>query len=145
VAARLAGVSGDGQAYRIGGEEFAILFPEETAKDTLPHLELLRFEVEASVFRVRTGRERRASAYGADRRRNVRRKTVHLRPRHARSASGELSVTVSIGVAEPGARAREVEQVIRAADKALYRAKQNGRNRVESASTDRTRLKRSIA
>jgi diguanylate cyclase (GGDEF)-like protein len=145
VAARLARVSGGGQAFRVGGEEFAVLFPGETAKDALPHLELLRFEIEAGVFRVRTGRERRVSAYGADRRRKVPRRAIRIRHRPAGSASRELSVTVSMGVAEPSARARDVEHVVRAADKALYRAKQNGRNRVESATPDRARLKRSIA
>jgi PleD family two-component response regulator len=49
-----------------------------------------------------------------------------------------------MGVAEPS-NAREVEQVIQAADKALYRAKQAGRNRVEAAGPVRARLKRNIA
>ena len=46
-----------------------------------------------------------------------------------------ISVTVSIGVAEPSTRLRQPEQVIQAADQALYIAKGNGRNRVEIAST----------
>ena len=47
-------------------------------------------------------------------------------------AGGELAVTVSIGVAEapPGTRA---EALLQLADAALYRAKENGRNRVEAA------------
>jgi diguanylate cyclase (GGDEF)-like protein len=49
-------------------------------------------------------------------------------------------VTVSIGVAEPGTRNRQPEQVIQSADQALYRAKHNGRNRVELASTAPLRL-----
>jgi diguanylate cyclase (GGDEF)-like protein len=53
--------------------------------------------------------------------------------------SENLSVTVSIGVAEPANRLREVEEVIEAADKALYRAKWAGRNRVETASASRVR------
>jgi diguanylate cyclase (GGDEF)-like protein len=64
------------------------------------------------------------------------------------SSRDELSVTVSIGVAEPGAKTREVEQVIQAADKALYRAKKAGRNRVETAAEPGSRpprLKRNIA
>jgi len=48
-----------------------------------------------------------------------------------RTAERQVSVTVSIGVAEPTTSDRDVDQVIRTADKALYRAKENGRNRVE--------------
>jgi diguanylate cyclase (GGDEF)-like protein len=54
--------------------------------------------------------------------------------------SDRLSVTVSIGVAEPSTRYRQPEQVIQAADQALYRAKNKGRNRVELASTAPLRL-----
>jgi diguanylate cyclase (GGDEF)-like protein len=42
-----------------------------------------------------------------------------------------VSVTVSIGVAEPTDDKPEPELVMKAADKALYRAKDKGRNRVE--------------
>jgi diguanylate cyclase (GGDEF)-like protein len=55
---------------------------------------------------------------------------------------GELSVTVSIGVAEPSTRNRQPEQVIQAADQALYSAKERGRNRVEMASTARLRIEK---
>ena len=51
-------------------------------------------------------------------------------------------MTVSIGVAEPSTRYRQPEQVIQAADQALYRAKQKGRNRVELAHTAALRLER---
>ena len=146
VAARLARVGGGGQAFRIGGEEFSIVFPGTSLSDALPHLEWLRGEIEAGSFRVRGGDDRRkASATPTDRRRTVRRKA--LRRRRVRGPSaGELSVTVSIGVAEPRARAQTVEQVIQAADKALYHAKESGRNRVETAIASRApRPKRDIA
>ena len=48
-------------------------------------------------------------------------------------------MTISIGVAEPNAKLQEVEQVTIAADKALYKAKNAGRNRVETASAPRSR------
>ena len=44
-----------------------------------------------------------------------------------------LHLTVSIGVAEKTARHATVDQLIKAADEALYLAKQKGRNRVETA------------
>lgn len=48
------------------------------------------------------------------------------------SESGELRVTVSIGIAIVDPRDRGSEAVMARADEALYRAKRNGRNRVES-------------
>ena len=44
-----------------------------------------------------------------------------------------LHLTVSIGVAEKISSCATVDQLVKAADEALYRAKQNGRNRVEAA------------
>jgi diguanylate cyclase (GGDEF)-like protein len=148
VAGRLARVTGGGQAYRVGGEEFSIVFPKLTMKETVPHLERVRSMIENSTFRVRGGQDRRQAPRGPDRRSSVRSKGARIRQLALEESTSDLSVTVSIGVAEPTARTAEVEDVIRAADKALYRAKQGGRNRVETASASRTRtsrLKRSTA
>src|SRR5204862_5535300 len=62
VAARLARVSGGGQAYRVGGEEFSIVFPGKSVAEVIPHVELLRKVIAASSFQVRGGEERRRNA-----------------------------------------------------------------------------------
>ena len=140
VAGRLAQVNGGGKAFRVGGEEFSILFSGKTMKEVVDHLERLRGVVEASKFRVRGILERRHSPVrAADRRAPSRRKNAQPHTAPEKPSDSLLSVTISIGVAEPNARLREVEQVILAADKALYKAKNAGRNRLEVATAARTR------
>jgi diguanylate cyclase (GGDEF)-like protein len=139
VASRISKVSGSGQAFRCGGEEFAIIFRETSAKDALEHLESLRAIIERSQFKLR-GFERRTTLRPgeADRRKLSKKKIAAFMSQQP----GQLSVTVSIGVAEPSTRNRQPEQVIQAADQALYRAKEKGRNRVELASTAPLRLEK---
>jgi diguanylate cyclase (GGDEF)-like protein len=137
VASRLAKVSGGGKSFRCGGEEFSILFPGKSSKDALEHLEILRQEIEESTFQVRTQSERRRSPRGSDRR-TAPKSSPRKRSRGSTEARA-VSVTVSMGVAEPSTRNHNVDQVIRAADKALYRAKEAGRNRVEMDNPARTR------
>ena len=117
VGAALAKVGGGGRAFRYGGEEFAVIFPRASLDATLPHLEALRRAVEATGFTLR----------GADR---PTRKPTDSPP----GARGRrhVTVTVSIGVADAVRRATDPEDVIRAADRALYRAKDGGRNRIET-------------
>src|ERR1700688_1274075 len=59
VAKRLSDVGGDGQAFRCGGEEFAIVFRNTSAKEAFEHLDALRQRIEKSTFQVR-GADRRA-------------------------------------------------------------------------------------
>jgi diguanylate cyclase (GGDEF)-like protein len=154
VAKCLSQAGGDGQAFRCGGEEFAIVFRKMSAKEAFEHLDSLRLIVEKSTFQVR-GSERRAERRAekrsdsrndlrkgeADRRKPARRRTASASSSPSPDRlSDQLSVTVSIGVAEPSTRYRQPEQVIQAADQALYRAKNKGRNRVELASTAPLRL-----
>jgi diguanylate cyclase (GGDEF)-like protein len=140
VASRLARVSGGGQAYRCGGEEFAILFSGKTTNDVLDHLEKLRADIESSTLRLR-GPDRRQETRGPDRRnqRSLKRtQTGHaIRQLSQQAPSNELSVTASIGVATSRRENPSAEEVIQAADKALYRAKAAGRNRIETASAPR--------
>jgi diguanylate cyclase (GGDEF)-like protein len=126
VASKIARVSGGGQAFRVGGEEFTILFPGRTTLDIVDHLELLRMEIESSSFRLRTGQDRRKMRRETDRRSTGQRRKKSV----SQPDSGLLSVTVSIGAAESHSKLN-VDEVIQHADKALYRAKQNGRNRIE--------------
>jgi len=117
VATRLGAVGLGGKAYRYGGEEFSILFPQLGADQARPALEAVRQAVATTQFTVRK----------------------RLRPRRkphpvpARAGSRRSSITVSIGVAEPGGKLKTPEQVLQAADRALYQAKEQGRNRVVGA------------
>jgi diguanylate cyclase (GGDEF)-like protein len=45
-------------------------------------------------------------------------------------AANSVSVTISIGVAETSDKLDDTEDVIKAADKALYRTEEKGRNRI---------------
>ncbi len=102
VASVLAGVGGGGRAYRYGGEEFVIVFPRRRMDRVEATVEALRKRIQ-------------------DRR---------IRVRGTKASGSSLSVTVSIGVAAAGPELRGFERVLKAADKALYRAKRGGRNQV---------------
>lgn len=117
MASHIANVGGGGKAYRYGGEEFTILFPGKDADEVIPHLEALREEVESYRLALR-GTDRPRKAKGAKRQRGG------WRGRNA------AAVTISIGVAERNDRLATPQAVIEAADRALYRAKDQGRNRV---------------
>jgi len=145
VASRLARIGCEGKAYRTGGEEFSILFPHKTVTEVLTDLETLRISISEASFRVRNTPERRKTSRGPDRRQVIKPSHRKRTERSIASSSGQLSVTVSIGVAEPNSRAHSPEEVIQAADKALYRAKRGGRNRVEPAGVSRPILARRAA
>ena len=140
VAVSLSRVTGGGQAYRCGGEEFNILFPGKTTSGVVDHLEQLRAAIASSEFRVRSG-DRRQVPRGPDRRNERprgRKRTGHaIRELAQEKSPAPLSVTVSIGVATSARERSQPELVLQAADKALYRAKANGRNRVETAGSIR--------
>jgi len=118
VAAKIREVGGGGRPYRYGGEEFTIVFPRQGIDEVLPHLETLRASIANYRMairapdrpkRTRTGKRRRVPQGKAPR---------------------QVSVTVSIGAAQHTERLDTPEKVIKSADKALYRAKKAGRNRV---------------
>jgi PAS domain S-box-containing protein len=89
---------------RLGGEEFAILLPETNLDQALFVAERIRASVERMLFKV-------PGANGGPN-------------------SAMLHVTVSIGVASLNPEMDAMPDLLNQADKALYTAKQTGRNRV---------------
>ena len=111
VAMKMSRITGGGKVYRYGGEEFTVLFPGKSVKDALPHLEKLRELIANSGFTVRE---------------NMR---PGKKPEKKRKGSDkQVQITISIGVAEREGDIRDPEDVIKAADSALYKAKKAGRN-----------------
>jgi diguanylate cyclase (GGDEF)-like protein len=95
------------------------------------------------------GHDRRQNPRGPDRRnpksrrRSSKKQNIQDIARDNQSPS--LSVTVSIGVASSSKGPSLPDSVVQAADKALYRAKANGRNRVETSTASPRRSKEKAA
>ncbi len=117
VAKKMLSVGGSGKAFRYGGEEFTVLFTGKRAADALPHLEELRKAIEGYRLAIRSDDRPKDAKQGQTKRGN-------------KSGFTEVSVTISIGVAESGDGLGNPAEVMKAADKALYRAKSKGRNQV---------------
>jgi len=113
VAVCIKGVGGGGKAFRYGGEEFTIVFPGKTAEEAIPYLEELREYIANRGF-IRRSKSR------------PKEKPADIVTRS--SSYKKLYLTVSIGAAEKIEKYRTPEEVIKAADKALYNAKSKGRN-----------------
>jgi diguanylate cyclase (GGDEF)-like protein len=107
VASSLGQIAGSGKAFRFGGEEFTILFANKTREEVIPQLEELRKDIAKQKHTYR----KKKKAAGKD-----------------KVISKQLGVTISIGVAEKSESYKTAEEVLKAADKALYKAKKNGRN-----------------
>jgi GGDEF domain-containing protein len=121
VAARLAETGGGARAYRYGGEEFTVLFPEATLAHALRHMEDARAGIERYQMAVR----------GPDRPKDKQEGSKHRGEARVEQAPEKLlSVTVSIGVAVADPGRGGPERILKLADEALYRAKKAGRNRV---------------
>jgi GGDEF domain-containing protein len=117
IAAKLMGVTGRGRPFRYGGEEFTVIFPGKGVKEAQPHLESLRKAIAGYQMCLRDNDRPKDDDRGKTR-------------RSSRRPERNVSVTVSIGVAEACSRFPTPEEVIKAADTALYKAKGKGRNAV---------------
>lgn len=104
VASKLLAVGGGGKAYRYGGEEFTILFPSKEASECFGHVDVLRQNIETAPFVVRNRKKD---------------KTIY--------------VNISAGLVENSSKDKNPFAVMKRADKALYKAKDSGRNKVVKA------------
>ncbi|MEQ8332128.1 GGDEF domain-containing protein [Nisaea sp.] len=96
--------AGAGTVYRFGGEEFAVILPNTDLEGASVAAERLRRRIHAKQFQ-------------AD-------------PLESPIPGGGVTISIGVAGAEPGSGWSEVYS---AADQALYRAKDLGRNRVERA------------
>jgi diguanylate cyclase (GGDEF)-like protein len=121
VASRLSHITGGGKAYRYGGEEFAIVFPNKPSEEVFVYLDRMRRVIEQSVFTVRGKDRRRKGKSGI-----------------GRGSKKQTNVTVSIGLASTGGEKLTPTEVMRMADQALYKAKAKGRNCTVTAKLGRS-------
>lgn len=105
-----------GHAYRYGGEEFCVVYEGRASEKPAIPLENARKAV---------GRQRVEVALPAPKR--------APRGKAAKPASKEVAVTISAGCAQRNAQRRSTDEVLKAADQALYKAKDKGRNKVVAA------------
>jgi diguanylate cyclase (GGDEF)-like protein len=119
VASMISRVRGGARAFRYGGEEFTVVFPGRSAMEARPFVESLREAIAASGFTLRGPRD-------PD-------KKTERAPEHASGPDKSVTITISIGVAENSRKLSTPELVLEAADEALYRAKESGRNCVRLA------------
>jgi diguanylate cyclase (GGDEF)-like protein len=109
--------SGAGHVYRYGGEEFVIVAAPRDIKEFCASLDDMRDMIGSRPFGIR----------GID------------RPKKKRKSGGtagsseKIRVTVSVGAAVQSPSHSTPDEVLQAADKALYRAKRGGRNQVMAA------------
>jgi len=104
-----------GKVFRLAGEEFTILFPGKSTRDTLAPLDNVRKAIERSAFFLR-GRDR---VWAGD------------SPDDQSSRDQILAVTLSIGVAQSIGSQDTPQLVTKSAYRALYEAKGEGGNQVK--------------
>ncbi len=109
--------SSKSKVFRYGGEEFSIIYPGYKVKDVLERLEYVCESLSERKFYIRMSETKRSQKTEKDRGIDI-------------SDLKQVRVTISIGVAQRNDKFRTIDDVIEAADKALYQAKKKGRNQV---------------
>ena len=106
-----------GKAFRFGGEEFCLLFTRLDKESALKACEEVRVMVEEAGFVVRYGERGEHRLF-------------RKKPKKGEKQPKKIKVTISVGVARKEGAGELVHDVFKKADKALYKAKEKGRNRV---------------
>ena len=106
-----------GKAFRYGGEEFTLLFPNKDIYEARVFCEELCKKVENSPFMLRN-------------KKRPKKKPGESKSSFKQREAKPLKITISIGLAERSDNISKAEDVIKQSDKALYKAKSNGRNQV---------------
>lgn len=118
VAEHLRRIQGGGKVYRYGGEEFTIVFHNKDAREALIYVDALRDAIAADPFYIRSRQRPR---------------TKPEQPlRTDKTELHKVKLTISAGIAQRADQHANPMEVIKSADKALYRAKRAGRNRVHA-------------
>lgn len=112
VAIEISKVKGGGKAYRYGGEEFTILFPNKTSDESLLFLEEVRENIAKRGFVIRDKNR-------PDEKPKIKSKQTNNK---------KVNLSVSIGIANASKSSKDPYSVMKNADNSLYKAKENGRN-----------------
>lgn len=116
VAKHIGRVGAGGIPYRYGGEEFTVVFSGTDVEACVAALEEVRRDIAVYDMALRDHGSRPQSAErGASK-------------RGKKASVKRVRVTISIGVAEHTDKIESAQDVLKAADRALYRAKKKGRN-----------------
>lgn len=114
LAAHLRKVQGGGRAFRYGGEEFTIVFTGKDFHESAIYANDLREIIASSPFTIRHKHRPKQKPEKPNKQQPIK----------------EIKVTISVGIAQRSDLLLTTEEVIKAADQNLYKAKKKGRNQV---------------
>ena len=109
-----------GKAYRFGGEEFTLVFANKSVDKVNSELERLRVAIANEVIYLNP--------------------KSNAKPTKNKPEPKPVSVTISLGLAEPDAEHSTPEEVLKFADEGLYKAKKAGRNKLVHSVSKPTKL-----
>jgi diguanylate cyclase (GGDEF)-like protein len=103
------------RVFRYGGEEFVVIYSGYKLNDVQWRLEKMRESLAERRFHIRMNEGKRLKSSEKDRGKST-------------NGSKKVKITISVGMAQRSDKFKIPQDVIEAADKALYAAKKKGRN-----------------